>query len=114
MGKYMYFVALMLFLLVFVEACERDERLFIGEFCDTNHVSYRNDIAPLILSCINCHNNNNKSGGISLEDFNSLKVMAQKGDLVRSIKTTMKRYFYGTECDFLKIQAWINQGLKNN
>ncbi len=100
-----------------ITSCERDEIVKIGgigQNCDTNNVSFQQFIQPLIdKNCKGCHNNSKQFAGVNLEGYINIKIVAQSGKLVRSLYGSMGAYISG-ECDKAKIQAWINQGLKEN
>jgi hypothetical protein len=85
--------------------------------CDTDSVTYANFIKPLIDSrCRGCHKAGNTSGGVNLDDYSSLRVVALNGRLLGAIGHTppykpMPRN--GTKldsCTFKKVEAWINDG----
>jgi len=102
---------------VLITSCERDEILKIGgigQNCDTNNVSFQQFIQPLIeKNCKGCHNNSKQFAGVNLEGYINIKIVAQSGKLMSSLYRSMGAYI-NNECDKAKIQAWINQGLKEN
>lgn len=100
-------------------SCERDEYIIatpikIGNDCDTTNVSFSKTVLPFIQQCKPCHNNSDHYGGINLEGYDNIKSVAKNGQLVGSLRSSMSGYFSGSDCDYVKIQAWINQGSKNN
>ncbi|MGC8748320.1 MAG: hypothetical protein ACP5RR_05520 [Candidatus Kapaibacteriota bacterium] len=114
MRKFNYLKALVFVIVgLLALSCEKDEQPIAYQTCDTSVVSYQKDILPIISSCIYCHNSTTKAGGVIFEDYLSIRNSTLNGELFRSINTTMKKYFYGTYCDILKIKAWMNQGFKN-
>lgn len=102
---------------VLITSCERDEIVKIGgigQNCDTNNVSFQQFIQPLIdKNCKGCHNNSKQFAGVNLEGYFNIKIVAQSGKLTSSLYRSMGAYI-SSECDKAKIQAWINQGLKEN
>lgn len=100
-----------------ITSCEQDEIVKIGGIganCDTNNVSFRQFIQPLIdKNCKGCHNSSKQFAGINLEGYLNIKIVAQSGKLISSLYRSMGAYI-NNECDKTKIQAWINQGLKEN
>ncbi len=103
--------------IIFLVSCERDEIIKVGGIgpnCDTNNVSFQQFIQPLIdRNCKGCHNSSKQFGGVNLESYISIKAVAQSGKLVNSLYRNMGAYI-SSECDKAKIQAWVNQGLKDN
>jgi hypothetical protein len=50
--------------------------------CDTTHISYSTCIQPLLKAyCIRCHAKGNTSGGLALDDYATVKLVAQSADL---------------------------------
>lgn len=100
-----------------ITSCEQDEIVKIGgigQNCDTNNVSFQQFIQPLIdKNCKGCHNNSRQFAGVNLEGYHNIKIVAQSGKLISSLYRSMGAYI-SSECDKAKIQAWINQGLKEN
>lgn len=100
-------------------SCERDEvspvkPLEFDSTCDTNYVSFLQTIKPTInKNCEYCHNNSYTASGVNLEGYDNIKKSAANGTLKKSINGSMKVYIEN-DCDNVKIQAWINQGSKNN
>lgn len=89
--------------------------------CDTSSVSYSTAIVPFLeQACNSCHNTQNSLGGINLEDFNQVKQTGSNGSLVGSIKHDPNYSIMPpsgekmSDCDVLKIETWINNGMPNN
>lgn len=89
--------------------------------CDTSEVSYINFVVPLLERlCINCHMGNMPSGAINLENYPSVLARVNSGILMGAIRhdpgfSPMPRG--GNKipaCDIEQLQAWINQGAKDN
>lgn len=92
-----------------------------ADICYTDDMSFSNDIFPVIKNnCYSCHNNTNTSYNVNLENYNNIKQIAESGRLLGAIKHNDGFYSMPLnqeklpECTISKIEAWINQGLKNN
>jgi uncharacterized membrane protein len=91
--------------------------------CDTTNVSYSADVVPILQgNCYSCHSTatNAGSGGIIFDSYSGLQHWAANGYLIGNI-THAPGYVpmpYGggklSDCEISKIQAWIDQGTKNN
>lgn len=89
--------------------------------CQTEEMSYTEDISPILENnCISCHNTSNSSGGINLSTYELTKQVAESGQLLGVI-----RHDNGfspmplsaaklDDCTINKVSAWIDQVLKNN
>ena len=107
-----------------VWSCSNDseENLFPElELCDTVDMSYANDILPVIINnCYACHSSESNSSGILLEGHENFSEIARTGSLLGAIKhesdyTPMPLSSSKLDtCSINKIEAWINQGSKNN
>ena len=111
--------SIILFMCGFVLNSCRDEimpvtPLVIGTGCDTANVSFAATVQPLLSDCLSCHNNSTSFAGINLEGYDNVSKAAKSGELPGSLRGTMKAYFSNDDCDFAKVQAWINQGFLNN
>ncbi|MBN2264116.1 MAG: hypothetical protein JW735_14450 [Prolixibacteraceae bacterium] len=98
-----------------------EEEYFSNNNCSTENISFSETVFPLIEnSCLSCHNSNNSSGGINLSNFESIKSSAQSGQLLGSIKHTagyspMPQFGEKlSDCTIAQVEAWIEQGMKNN
>lgn len=92
-----------------------------GMSCDTSGVSYQVEVLPLLQThCISCHSASLASGGINLDGFSKVKVQADNGKLLGSMK-----YENGyspmppggaklPDCNILQIETWINAGTPDN
>jgi hypothetical protein len=87
--------------------------------CDTLNMSFQTDVNPVITaSCLGCHGNAGAAFGINLEGYdnvkknsaNMLKTIEQKPGVPPMPQGSAKL----SDCTINKINAWINQGLKNN
>lgn len=113
---------LLLGLLGFV-GCSSDveEEIYPSIECQTEDMSYVADILPIIeTDCFNCHDAANNFGGVTLEGFEAVKIFADNGQLVGSIRHEAGFSFMPQgapqllTCEIEKIEAWIDQGTKDN
>jgi hypothetical protein len=88
--------------------------------CDTLDMSYTSNVSPIMTdNCVSCHSGGAPAGNIPLETYSEVKVQADNGKLLGSIKHEAgyspmpKNQSQLSECDVNKIEAWINQGTKN-
>ena len=96
-----------------------EEELYPGMPCDTTNVSYMQDIVPVLSNngCLGCHGD---LATISLNTYTDLKVYADNGRLLGSIKheegyRSMPDNMPKIDaCAIHKIEAWITQGSLNN
>jgi len=107
-----------------VSGCSKaNEEMFAARLCDTTAVQYSVDVVNILTAnCYSCHGEttNAGSGGIILEGYTNLLQWADNGYLIGNI-THAPGYVpmpYGggklSDCEISKIQAWIDQGTKNN
>jgi cytochrome c553 len=115
---------LILGLLLFAGCTYHNEEDYFADSndtCNTNNMSFQTDIQPILQSsCVSCHNSGFASGGINLEGFENVKPLAQSGLLSKVINhangvpampmNTDKL----SDCTINKIDAWIEQGVKDN
>jgi len=112
------------FYIISLSSCyyDSEEKLYPNPpACDTIDVSYVNDIDPLLKTrCYNCHGNNNTVSAYEFEGYSDLLLMLASRNLLGAIKresgvTAMPQ---GAEklpdCEINIIEAWINQGKRNN
>jgi mono/diheme cytochrome c family protein len=83
-------------------------------------MSYTSNVSPIMTdNCVSCHSGGAPAGNIPLETYSEVKVQADNGKLLGSIKHEAgyspmpKNQSQLSECDVNKIEAWINQGTKN-
>lgn len=90
--------------------------------CDTTAVTYTTTVVPLLQSngCLGCHSGGAPSGNISLDNYNSVKLVAQNGKLYGAISHSpgYPPMPQGgnklSTCNISKIKAWIDAGSPNN
>jgi hypothetical protein len=89
--------------------------------CNTDEVSFKTSVFPIMqAACTGCHSGNNASGGIILSDYSSIRTNAANGKLLGSIQyqpgysPMPKGIGKLDDCKILKVEEWINQGMKDN
>lgn len=85
--------------------------------CDTLNITYTNTIkAVLDANCVSCHSASNPSGGVTLDSYQTVSVVAANGKLYGSIShqsgyTAMPQGGNMlSDCNLSKFSAWINDG----
>lgn len=91
------------------------------DICYTEDRSFVEHILPILENnCISCHNSSNPSGNIILEDYQNIRKHAETGRLLGVIKhesgypSMPQNASQLSNCTINQIEAWIEQGLKNN
>lgn len=90
--------------------------------CDTENVSYSQDIRPIIENnCLGCHRGANPVGGFVLETYDDVLAKVNDGRLYGAVswQTGFVPMPLGAseplpECDLGKIKAWIDAGAPDN
>jgi len=96
--------------------------------CITVNMSFKNDIQPiLIANCYSCHSVQNSSLGLGyvLEGYANDTLYVKPGlvpTIYQNVSDANVNDFYHmpkglpsiSECEIIKIKAWIDQGYKNN
>ncbi len=87
----------------------------------TSEISYQKNVYPIIqASCLTCHDARNHFGGIVLENYNHIAESGQSGELMYSLRIISSGKAYMPkggrlmDCEVAILQAWIQQGSKNN
>lgn len=118
-------VVIILFSIVLftVSACtfDSEEELYPSSDCDTAEMSLATDIRPILdnYNCSGCHSSVSNSGGVDLEGHTDLKIWADNGILLKSMKhdgasPMPKGADKMNACDIAKVEAWISQGALDN
>jgi uncharacterized membrane protein len=106
----------------FLSSCyyDNEEDLYpfdSSQSCDTLNMSYTNDIKPILeASCVSCHTTSGPSGGVVLDTYQQVKIVADNGRLWGSVnhESGYSAMPQGGsklgDCDLNKIKAWINDG----
>ena len=109
--------------LLTLSSCYNDnyETLYPSGTCDTTHVTYSNDVWPVINArCTSCHSGAAPSGNIVLENYNDVVAVAKNGKLLGSIRFDAgyslmpKGGAKLSSCDIAKIEKWVKDGTPNN
>lgn len=89
--------------------------------CDTNLFTYSGAISVTMNEyCVGCHNTNTRSGGISLDNYNEVKSVVNKGRLLGVVKredgfSAMPQSGMPlSDCKILQIEKWIANNAPNN
>jgi hypothetical protein len=89
--------------------------------CDTNSYAFSTTIQPLInINCKGCHNATLSSGGIRLDNYTSVKSVADNGSLFGAIShqqgyTAMPQGGARLpECNIIQVKKWIAAGAPDN
>ena len=100
---------------------DAENELYPSVNCDTETMSYKDDVSPIITqNCFACHRNNSTISTISLEGYNNLLVQVESGTLVGTITHASgyspmpQNLSRMSDCNISKIQAWILQGALDN
>jgi len=108
-----------------VSGCYYDSQEFLYPQitpCDTTNVTYTLSVKPIIYDCLGCHSNSNASslgGNFKLENYADVKLRADDGKLLSSIKWTSsfnmpKNSAKLESCKIIIIEKWIGAGAPNN
>ena len=112
--------------LTILASCKYDNIEELYPECNTTNVTYSGSIKQIIdNNCYSCHNNNNTSGGISLEGYANVAAASQipagsYGSLYGVItwdagnSPMPKNAAQLDDCSIQKIKAWIDAGSPDN
>lgn len=97
------------------------DELFDFSDCQTENMSYQNNIAPIIANhCLDCHNAVANLGGVTLETYTDLKMWVDNGRILGAIQHLpgfIPMPQVGdklSDCQIDKIESWIEDGAPNN
>ena len=89
--------------------------------CDTNNVTFSGTVWPMLNTvCVGCHSGGTPSGGIVINDYNSVVLMANNGSLLGSISHDAnyipmpKNGQKLSDCKITEVKIWIEDGTPNN
>lgn len=108
-----------LFVLAFgLISCESDQVFPVTTIelkgdCDTSNVTFTKIQQIIDNDCKSCHSGSNIHGGINLDGYENIKNTAASGKLMGGLYSSMDIYLRN-KCEFAQLQAWIQQGFKNN
>lgn len=117
-------LAVLLFTATLLTSCYKDneEDLYPGDNeCVTENVSFSATVWPAINNnCVSCHSGAGASAGIRLGNYNEISAAIDGGRFLGAIKH--QQGFSAmppsgqklSECTISQIEAWIQQGKKNN
>lgn len=95
-------------------SCEPDS-------CDLSNTTFSAKIDPLLTTyCKSCHSGANPSGGIPMETYADIKVLADNGSLVGTIdhqpgfSAMPKGANKLPQCEIDQIKQWVSDGAQNN
>jgi uncharacterized membrane protein len=89
--------------------------------CDTSNITFTGKVTDILrVNCYSCHLQSIASGGIVLDNYQSVKAVALNGRLAGSIDHLQgyspmpQNVGQLSECDRLTIKNWIQNGSTNN
>ena len=89
--------------------------------CNTDGVSYTNDIVPILQNrCYKCHAEGLNLGNVTLEGYDRLKLLVNSGRFLGAIRRDPgfspmpQNEAMLPDCQIMKISAWIEAGAPNN
>ncbi len=89
--------------------------------CDTVNMTYTANVQPILqANCYSCHGNGGASGGINLDTYENVKIVAANGELIGTITHAAghspmpKGGSKLSDCDINIIKDWINRGMLSN
>ncbi len=117
-------VSLIALLVVFIIACSSEsvqELSVPPNNCNTEDISYDNELAALITnSCatVGCHVGPNGIGGLDLSRYEDVKQIAGNGNLIGRINGTTGAIMPPggklPPCEINKITSWVQDGARRN
>lgn len=119
--------ATILAVLFSIMSCEKENEEDLNDddnvtTCETEDVTFSGKVTDILeqYQCVSCHNSIAASGGVMLHDYANVKVYADNGKLLGSIKheSGFSAMPQGSgkipSCNIEQIEAWINDGAPNN
>lgn len=89
--------------------------------CDSNKYTFAATVQPMLSQyCKGCHNATSVSGGVNLDNYSSVKIVANDHRLINVIKHTTgypqmpKGGNKLSDCQIKQIEKWIANGAANN
>lgn len=117
------YLILLITVTILLSACyyDTEEDLYGSSSCDTQDISFANDVQPLLMrNCYVCHDAANNFGNVTLEGYTNTKEYVDNGRLLGSITHTSGFAPMPNngpkllDCDIEKIQVWADAGAPNN
>ena len=121
--KQFFFAALTFAVLILLTqtACYYDNEVeqYGVPVCDTVAMSYSADILPIIQNnCISCHAPGGQQEFTPFDTYDGLKIYTLNREIVDRVNGNGVNLMPPTgaisECDQLKLEAWVNAGAPNN
>ncbi len=125
--RYLSFLIIVILAIAVLSGCynKKADLIIPNNDCDTSAViSYKTDITNILQqNCFRCHSADKYAsigGNRQLDSFLSLQQMVMNGKLLKAINHTPGAvpmpYDGGklSDCDIMKITAWVNRGAPNN
>ena len=98
-----------------------EEVLYAGEECNTENVSYDEDIRLILDNhCMTCHNASSNFGNVKLETYDQVAARVETGILLGVIRHDPGFYAMPPgntkipECQISQIESWIDNGYPQN
>lgn len=126
-GAFLSFLVIVVVSIAFIPGCynKKADLIIPNNDCDTTvAVSYRSDISGILQqNCYGCHSAEKytTAGGFHrLDTFSSLQQLVANGKLLKAINhapgATPMPLGGGklSDCDIMKITAWVNRGARDN
>lgn len=126
-GNYLSILIIAILAIIILQSCynKKADLIIPNNNCDTSVViSYRNDISNILQqNCFRCHATDkyaSMGGNHQLDSFLPLQQMVMNGKLLLAINhlpgAVPMPYDGGklSDCDIMKITAWVNRGAPNN
>jgi hypothetical protein len=126
MNKKLLFFLALLVAVFYISSCEynNEEELYTdmqNNVCDTIDMSFSADIYVILdKNCIGCHNAISPNGSVRLDNYDEVKKVADNGRLYGVInhdagfKPMPLNQPKLSDCEILKVKAWIDAGALNN
>jgi cytochrome c553 len=119
-----FLVLLLLSSAMALQSCYKDneEDLYPEpDECNTDNVSFSQTIMPVITNnCVSCHSGSAPSGGVGLSDYAEVVASIDGGRFLGAIRheSGFSAMPQGaaklSDCTISQIEAWVEQGKKNN
>ena len=104
-----------------LDSCYYDKGDVLVTTCDTSLHTYGKVIRPILDHyCVSCHNNNNPTAAVSVEDWEDVKQLADEGRLLGVIRHEPGYVPMPLDqpqmipCDIRNVELWVADGAPNN
>ncbi|MBC7776807.1 MAG: cytochrome c [Phycisphaerae bacterium] len=122
MKQLFFVVSVVAALAVFTQtACYYDNEVeqYGVPICDTVSISYSADIKPIIeANCLSCHAPGGEQEFVPFDTYDGLKLFTLNHEIVDRVYgngvNIMPPSGALSDCNKLKIEAWVNAGAPNN